>query len=120
MQAILDTFVANKKWLRILSIMLFVSFFMTILINTIWNFQGVVQFIVQLVINWFVYVVPAMALTDCVENISRAEEGQHITSFLEKSCEKQAKYFKVLAITGIIIFLFSGLGIAVAIMLPML
>ncbi len=118
MQIIIDAFVASKKWVKILSVLMVILFILTG-IGNIMNFKNLSTFLLQQIINCCFYIIPAVALLNYAKEVNKAEESHYPISHLEDACQQQAKYFKVLGITVLVFAVLSIIAmIGVAVMLP--
>ncbi|MBS9781840.1 MAG: hypothetical protein KGV56_05030 [Gammaproteobacteria bacterium] len=131
MQAMIEAFVASRKWSKILSVLMIIIFIMTLLRELVNMFAlasvggttvlglSFGAFFVQFFINIFFYLIPAFALWGYAKEVKKAEESDYPISHLEDACGKQAKYFKVLGITSLVLIIISLIGIGAALILPM-
>lgn len=131
MQTMIEAFVASRKWSKILSVLMIIFFIMTILSELVNVFitasiggaaisgASFGAFFVQFFINIFLYLIPAFALWGYAKEVRKAEDSDYPISHLEDACGKQAKYFKVLGITTLVLIIISVIGIGAALILPM-
>ncbi len=127
MQTMIDAFIANRKWSKILSVLMIILFVMSILgefgsvlSSSIVNSNvNMTRLSVKLFTNTFFYVIPAIALWNYAKEVKKAEDSSDPISHLEDACEQQAKYFKVLGITTLVLTVIVVIGIGAALILPM-
>ncbi len=131
MQTMIEAFIASRKWSKILSVLMIIIFAITILSELVGVFVGISvgeptilgmafgKFFMQLFINIFFYLIPALALWKYAKEVSKAEDSNYPISHLEDACGQQARYFKVLGVTMLVLVAIAAIFMAVAIVVPM-